>query len=136
MKVVVDTNIFFSALLRKENKFRNVLLLNSEDSFYTCHLLMIEIFKYKEKIIKFSKLSEVEMLEIFYDLMKKVELYNETYITKESLLQAYNLCQDIDDKDIPFVALTLELNGVLWTRDKELKEGLSKKGFSYFYEIN
>ncbi len=135
MRVVIDTNIFFSALLREENKFRNILLLNSEDNFYTCHLLMAELFRYKEKIVKLSKMDEAEVFEVFYELLKKVELFNETYITRESLLHAYDLCKDIDIKDIPFVALTIELDGLLWTGDKKLKEGLLKKGFKYFFEI-
>ncbi len=135
MKVIIDTNIFFSALLREDNKFRNILLLNSEDSFYTCHLLMAELFKYKEKIIKFSRMDEAEVFEVFYELLKKVDLFNETYISKESLLQAYELCKDIDLKDLPFIALTIELDGLLWTGDTKLKKVLIKKGFNRFFEI-
>jgi predicted nucleic acid-binding protein len=134
MRVIVDTNIFFSALLKTENRFRNRLLLDFENDFYSCYLLMAEILKYKEKIIKASKMDEIFILEAFYVLLKRVELYNESFISKESFKEAYNLCKDIDLKDIPFVALTLELNGLLWTSDKELKEGLIKKGFDSFFE--
>ncbi len=43
-----------------------------------------------------------------------------------------NLCADIDEKDTLFVALTLELNGKLWTHDEILKTGLKRKGFNSF----
>jgi predicted nucleic acid-binding protein len=32
-------------------------------------------------------------------------------------------------KDMYFVALTIEMDGILWTGDVKLKKGLTKKGF-------
>lgn len=135
MKVIVDSNIIFSALLKKENKFRNKLLLDEKDDFYTCHFLIIELFKYKNKIVELSKIEEEQILEVFYELLKNIKLYNELLIDKNKYEKAYNLCKDIDNKDIPFVALTLELDGCLWTGDKKLKKQLSSKGFLRFYNI-
>jgi predicted nucleic acid-binding protein len=40
----------------------------------------------------------------------------------------------VDEKDTPFVALTLELKAELWTKDDTLKRGLIKKGFNSFFE--
>jgi len=37
-------------------------------------------------------------------------------------------------KDAPFVALTLQLDGRLWTSDEELKVGLKVRGFDRFFE--
>jgi predicted nucleic acid-binding protein len=34
----------------------------------------------------------------------------------------------------PFIALTLHLDGRLWTGDEELKAGLRAKGFDRFFE--
>jgi predicted nucleic acid-binding protein len=34
----------------------------------------------------------------------------------------------------PFIALTLHLDGRLWTGDDELKAGLRAKGFDRFFE--
>ncbi|WP_413176102.1 PIN domain-containing protein [Anabaena azotica] len=42
----------------------------------------------------------------------------------------------MDESDTPHVALTLELEGLLWTGDKKLKEGLIRKGFDKFFELN
>ena len=50
-------------------------------------------------------------------------------------LEAYRLCKDIDEKDVPFVALTIELDCSLWTYDQPIKEGLKNKGFHNFFEI-
>mgnify|MGYP001004208834 CR=1 FL=1 len=61
MKIVIDTNILFSALLSKDNKFLNFIFSNNH-VFYTCNYLFLEIYKYKEKISKMSGLSEEELL--------------------------------------------------------------------------
>lgn len=65
--------------------------------------------------------------------MKKVEFYNEDSISDESLREAYALCHDIDEKDLLFVALTIELNGLLWTGGKELLKGLKSKRFEQIF---
>ena len=46
-----------------------------------------------------------------------------------------HLVHDIDVKDVPNVALTIELDGKIWTGDIELIEGLKAKGFDDFFEI-
>ena len=43
------------------------------------------------------------------------------------------MCRDVDENDVAYVALTLELDGKLWTRDQELINGLLSKGFDRFY---
>lgn len=50
-----------------------------------------------------------------------------------SWTEAWWLCRDVDENDTAYVALTLELNGRLWTGDKELEIGLRKKGFLRFF---
>ena len=65
--------------------------------------------------------------------MKKVNIFDEAFLSVESLEKSISLCKDIDEKDAIFVAVTLELDGVLWTGDLKLKEGLTEKGFTKFY---
>jgi predicted nucleic acid-binding protein len=40
----------------------------------------------------------------------------------------------VDEKDTPYVALTLQLDGRLWTHDGALKTALRAKGFDRFFE--
>ena len=129
-KVIVDSNIIFSSLLSNNNYFRNILIFSNEYKFYSCRFSIIEIFKHKEKILKLSKLDEDKILESFYEILKNVELYNEKLIFKENWKKAYELCRDIDLKDISFIALSIELDALLWTGDNKLKDGLIKKGFN------
>ena len=133
MRIVVDTNILFSALLRMPNRYATTILLG-EYSFYSPKFVFVELFKYKEKIMKYSKLEEDELLELLHRLLKCVRIGEEERISESSLNQAYELCKDVDLKDILFVALTINLDGRLWTSDDKLKKGLVKKGFTSFYE--
>ena len=134
-KVIVDTNILFSALLGKSKKLRDVLLTEKEVTFYSCKFVFVELFKYKETIQKKSLLEEDEILELLHNLLKKIKIFNEESVTDESLQKAFDLCKDVDEKDTPFISITIELDGLLWTRDKELKIGLKSKGFDSFFEI-
>jgi predicted nucleic acid-binding protein len=54
----------------------------------------------------------------------------------EETISTTNFIHAYDEKDTPFVALTLEIEGVLWTKDEKLKVGLRKKGFNHFFEPN
>jgi predicted nucleic acid-binding protein len=133
VKIIVDSNIAFSSLLSADNTFRNELIFNEEAEFYTCRFLIVEIFKHKEKIVKVSKLQEEELLEVFHEILKNIEFYNEVHISEENWKEAYELCKDVDLKDMPFVALTLEIDGRLWSGDEMLKDNLRNKGFNRFF---
>jgi predicted nucleic acid-binding protein len=50
-------------------------------------------------------------------------------VNDENLKKAATLTRDIDFDDVWFVALSLEYNLTLLTRDEKLFKGLRKKGF-------
>ena len=132
-KIIIDSNLIFSALRTKNNHIREKI--DREDlQFYAPNFLIVEIFKYKNTIIEKSKESEDDVYELLSIILSKIKFVNEDAISLGNVIQAFRLCSDIDEKDTPFVALTLELDGKLWTRDKPLKEGLMRKGFDSFFE--
>jgi len=49
-KVIVDTNILFSALLGKSKRVRDTILTEQDITFYSCKFVFVELFKYKETI--------------------------------------------------------------------------------------
>jgi predicted nucleic acid-binding protein len=130
MKVIVDTNIIFSALLREDNRYARAIIKNEEaHDFYAVYFTIVELFKHKERIKEFSSLSEADILEVLYELLKHIHIINDDIISVASWKQAMQLAHDVDVKDVPNVALTIELSAKLWTNDIELKKGLRAKGF-------
>ncbi len=83
--------------------------------------------------MRLADLSEQETLEALYSLTSHLEFVNEAHIAVGTWAEAYRLCKDIDEKDTPYVALTLHLDGLLWTEDEELITGLRARGFVQFF---
>lgn len=130
--VVIDTNILFSALLREPSRFVS-LIFQSEYDFYICEYVIVELFKHKDRLVKQSKLSEDDLLRLLYRLLKRLSIYPERLIKPSFLSEAQNLCAPIDVNDTVHVALTLALDGRLWTGDRTLVDGLRQQGIDIFF---
>ncbi len=130
MNIVIDTNIVFSALLNA-NGLIGELLLNSQEEFkfYAPELMQGEIARYETKLLATSKLTSVQFKESNFRIMAFIESISEDLISQTSWIKAAELTHDVDEDDTPFVALTIELNAILWTGDKKLMNGLVQKGF-------
>ena len=125
MKIIVDSNIAFSAILNTKSIIGD-LILNSYNTFQflSCHFLLDEINKHWSKLKKSSKLSESHLIEAQRLVYRNITFIDEEQIPKSFRLQAYNLVKDIDLKDIAFVALNEFQESILWTGDKHLYSGL------------
>jgi predicted nucleic acid-binding protein len=130
--LVVDTNLVFSALIPRASQIREILLENDME-FYSPNILISEIYKHKDKLIKNSKLTESEFYIYFDGIIEKIKFIPTEFIALENRQKAYDLCHDLDIKDTPFVALAIELSVPLWTGDKKLEDGLRLKGFHNFF---
>jgi predicted nucleic acid-binding protein len=97
--------------------------------------MFIEIFKYKEKILKQSKLENDELLLQLQNILTRIKFINENHIPRNIFNKAYKICKAIDEKDTPFVALSLFLNGTILTGDKKLIKGLKDSGFTNVMEL-
>jgi len=133
--IVVDTNLIFSALVNKNSKIAT-FLLQPNQTLVMPKFGFVELFKHKEKICKVSKHSPDEILEILYELIRHIDFFNEDTLSVNALQSAWELVKDIDPKDMLFVALTLEMNGLLWTGDVKLRKGLENKGFDLLFTPN
>jgi predicted nucleic acid-binding protein len=75
-------------------------------------------------------MNQTEFRKFIQMLFKEITVIPKFAISKENWYEAYKLCADIDEKDTPFVALSIELAVPLWTNDKKLVKGLKKKSFN------
>jgi len=132
-RIVVDANILFSALLRPDSPFTR-RIVQGRKAFFVCESTIVSLFKHKERIVKLSRLSDEEVVRLFYLLLRHVTVSKEELIGPEARREAVDLCRGVDLDDVPHVGLTLSLGGRLWTGDESLKRGLRERGFDRFYE--
>ncbi|WP_297453373.1 PIN domain-containing protein [Persephonella sp.] len=124
MKIVVDANIIFSALIKGNQVY--IKILNNSDA---PDFIFVELEKYENRILR-KVSNRQKMKKIIHKLFKKISIIPKIGLAKTNIRKAYNLCKDIDEKDTPYVALALELDAYLWTNDKKLENKLKEKGFS------
>lgn len=130
MKIVVDTNIVFSAILNSTSSIGKILI-NSKDhfQFYTCDFLRTELLKHRGKLLDLTKLSQQELEELEFLVTENITFINERLLPQKIIITTINLLEGIDLNDTPFVALTRHLKAKLWTGDKKLLLGLQEKKF-------
>jgi len=134
MKIIVDSNIVFSAVLNTESKIGD-LLFNSPDifEFYSVLHMKTEIEKHKEKICHLTGFDIEKVDEILERIFREIEFFKEEIIPFEIWKRSARLVRDVDMNDIAFVALTEYLDANLWTGDKKLMKGLEAKGYTKCY---
>ncbi len=130
MKIVVDSNIVFSAILNTKSKIGQLIINGSKHfDFYTVGLLKDEIFKHKDKILHLTDYTENQFVDTFYLITNRLVFVDDILLTDNDLIKAIDLVSGIDENDALFVALTNHLLVNLWTGDKRLVKGLKKKGY-------
>ena len=130
MRIIVDTNIVFSAILNSSSRIGKILL-NSKGhfQFYSCDYLRTEIQKQRSKLLKLTKLTENKLSELEVLVPHNITFIDERLLPQELLLKTEALLKTIDPNDAPFVALAKHLKGSLWTGDMQLYNGLKSKRF-------
>jgi len=135
MKLVVDTNVVFSALLKRDSKEIEIFQSANHDIFIP-KFLFVEIFKHKEKIVKVSRLSEEEILDSFYSLLKYCTIFDDEDVPESIFHKAFDYVADIDPKDVVFIASALTIDACLWSGDKKLINALKKKGVDFLIQTH
>ena len=131
MKIVIDSNIVFSAILNTKSKIGQLVINGSKYfDFYTVGLLKDEIFKHKDKILDLTNFAEDQFIDTFQLITSRLVFVDDILLTDNDLNKAIDLVSAIDQDDALFVALTNHLAANLWTGDKRLINGLKKKGYS------
>ena len=120
-KLIVDTNIVFSALLNVNSRISQILLTSGKlYEFYAPKFLRDEIFTHQEKLKKIAQFDDNDFLEVYELILKNIRLLDHSIVGKTDYKKAFELCKNIDQDDIPFVAFSLFLKCKLWTGDKKI----------------
>ncbi len=125
--LVIDSNVLFGAFISGRGIYQ---LLFSGCRVYLPDFAFVEIEKYKQRILKNTKLDEHQFQEFVLELLRHVTVIPALVISQDSLKQAYRLCRDVDEKDTVYVAAAIDLGINLVTSDKALYDGLRERDFS------
>jgi predicted nucleic acid-binding protein len=130
MRIVVDSNIVFSAILNSSGRIGQLIIGGSKYfQYFTVNLLKEEIFKHRVKILSLSGLKPSQFESTFHSITSRIKFIDEILLSDDIIDQAQKLTADIDENDTLFVALANYLNCQLWTGDKKLISGLRKKNY-------
>ena len=119
MNIVIDTNIFISALIK--NSLTRHLITEFKDNLLFPEFEFTEIKNHLSEILEKSHLSYKELGDLIKDLLRYVKIVRaEEVINYRS--KASDIIGEIDKDDIIFIATALATNAVIWSDDKHFKK--------------
>jgi predicted nucleic acid-binding protein len=137
MRIVVDTNIVFSAVLNTNSKIAKIILKpNSGLNLYATDTLRNELFEHKSKLKKLAGYTEDEYLNLTSLVISRIRFINAGLIPVKIFRKAELLLHEIDIDDTEFVALAEHIRGVLWTGDREMTNRLIRSGWRKLISTN
>jgi predicted nucleic acid-binding protein len=135
MKIVLDTNILFSILIKPSGKTYELFdALSFNHDLFLGERTLTELLNHHQKILRLSRLSESEIISLKQSLLDRVQIIYDSSLSSLVVNLAYDLVEDIDIDDAAFIATTIHLDAILWSSDKPLKDGLIAKGFTKVYD--
>ena len=136
-RIVVDTNVAFSTFLNIDSRIGQILLNGTKHyDFYAPEYIKYELIGHKERIKKIGKLSDERFVELYGMILRNIHIINHSIIPVPFYQTAFEICEDIDIDDTPFIAITEYLRGRLWTGDVKLIKGLIDKGYKRIVTTN
>lgn len=116
MKLVVDANVFISALIGGKAA---ELLFNPNFELLTTEHTTWEVKKYLPQLAVYAEKSPADILLLF-ELIPVRACQSKEYET--SLSTAQDFIGDRDPFDVDILALTLETGAPLWSNDSDFEE--------------
>jgi len=123
---VIDANILMSMLISGNASYKPILEFYD---FYLPEFVLVEVEKYKSQLLLRTKMNEDEFFKWSILVFSKITILPNYILSVESLEKSNLLLNGIDLKDTAYLALAIQLDLPLLTRDKPLITGLRKKGF-------
>jgi len=123
VEVVVDTNIIISALIPKYSKLRGVLL-SGKVHVYAPEYLLKELDKFWNLVLAKAQKKGVGRSEVEFvkeELLSKVIFEPEKFYLP-GIEGAYDICKKFDEKDTPFITLSMMLKIPILTNDRGIIE--------------
>ena len=121
MKIVIDSNIFISSLL-KDGKIREIITFNVAHALLFPETILEEIKEHKQELLEKSGLSEEEFEDLISKLLNYVIVvpFDKIKIFEE---EAKQIIGNIDKDDVSFIAASLANDSCsIWSDDRHFKQ--------------
>ena len=121
MKLVVDANVLFAALIKEGSTAE--LLISDKLQLFAPEFLFTEFSKYEELILKKTHRSKKEFKQFLKLLKEQI-----TVVPKKEITPFIDIAESIspDPKDTIYLALAFALKSNIWSNDKILKQDQEK----------
>ena len=123
---VVDANVLFSGIISGRDTYLKAFTVHT---FFSPDFVLDEIQQYQSLLLQKTKLAPEDLRIFTLQLFSKLTIVPNFLISTGSYMKAFHLCKDIDEKDTAYLALAIEFDIELVSKDEELVAHLRGKGF-------
>jgi predicted nucleic acid-binding protein len=127
MNFVIDANVLMSILISGKAIYKPLL---NYYNFILPEFALVEIDKYKELIFEKTLMKKNEMINFSYSVFSEITILPNYVMDDYAIEKAVELTKNIDIKDVTYIALSMQLDLMLLTRDKKLIKGVKKKKYN------
>lgn len=99
------------------------------DEFVVPKFALAELNKYNGLITDKTRLTLDEHIHFAYAIFSKITVLPYYLLQQSAVERAFNLVGLIDPKDVSYLALAIQTDTILLTRDRPIYVGARKKGF-------
>lgn len=119
MKLVVDTNVVISSLLKDSLTRR--LITHIDADLYTIWFTREEVTKHNRELLEKGGFSEIALHILLENILHKLVILDDE-VVKSKMKEARELMDTIDRKDTPFIAAALATDSDIWSDDKHFEK--------------
>lgn len=120
MRIVIDSNVLFSALIR--NSKTRKLILEYEGFFLFPEYIFTEMQNHKQELLDKSGMNKTDFDKLLFLILRRVIIVSNKAL-KSFKKESINIMKNIDIDDAVFIACALAYeDSIVWSDDKALKK--------------
>lgn len=134
MIVIADSNIFFASLIAPNGEIATIL--KDKNMQFLAPDYIIEEVKDHIEIIQKKRKKNKTKRQILVDLdllLKNITIIPLEELSNKNIQKAFSIVKDVDEDDYAFIAMHLQYKHKIWSRDEELINGLTERGYGHFF---
>ena len=132
-RYVADANVIFSTLISGRE---NYLRMFTDFEILLPDFALLEIQEHQTRILEVTHVNPEDFRELTLRIFGYLTVVPNMLISTRNYLAAYQLCKDIDEEDTAYLAVAIEFDVKLISKDEKLVNGLRAKGFQNIIHLS